>query len=101
MIRILLVETGEEGARAYVDRLSTVLMASPDIGDRNIVTAWASVHATRDLATADRLAVARLRGASGGWLRSLAVRRGRDGAAGRPVLSAERAPSEPRDDSLN
>jgi hypothetical protein len=101
MIRILLVETGEEGTRSYVDRMSTVFAASPAIGDQNVVSAWASVHATRDLATADRLAVARLRGASGGWLRSLAVRRGSDGADGGSTFSPGRGASEPRDDPLN
>jgi hypothetical protein len=62
-IRILLVETTEDGARAYVDRLSSGVPAEHETGSRAIVAAWASMVPSRDLPAADRLAAARLRGA--------------------------------------
>jgi len=73
-IRILLIETTEAGARRFVDRITPELAAEPDAGG-DIVAAWAAIAPGRDLRAADRLADARLRGATSGWLRSLAVRR--------------------------
>jgi hypothetical protein len=75
IIRILLVETPENGAHVFVDRISEALAAEPSADGQDVVAAWASIAPSRDLAAADRLAVARLRGATSGWLRSLAVRR--------------------------
>lgn len=75
IIRILLVETPEDGAQSFVDRISPGLAGEPGAGGREVVAAWASIAASRHLPAADRLAIARLRGATGGWLRSLAVRR--------------------------
>jgi hypothetical protein len=74
IIRILLVETNEAGAQVFVDRISARLAADADTS-QDLVTAWASVPSGRDLSAADRLAVARLRGATSGWLRSRSVRR--------------------------
>lgn len=74
-IRTLLVETTDAGARRFVDRISGDLATAPDMGGIDIVCAWAATAPDRDLRAADRLAAARLRGATSGWLRSLAVRR--------------------------
>jgi hypothetical protein len=101
IIRILLIETPEDGARSYVDRISSALAANGDVAGKDVVAAWASIRPTRDLQTADRLAVARLRGASGGWLRSLAVRHGTDGEGeGSHLISADR-PAESSGGGLN
>ena len=95
VIRVLLVDATDEGAQRFVDRVSVLLRADPSCGGRGVVATWASIAPTRDLFAADRLAVARLRGAAGGWLRSLAVHRAGDDAivptgpagddAGRPL----------------
>jgi hypothetical protein len=85
LIRILLVETTEDGARAYIDRLSGGLATDRDTDGPEIVAAWASMAPSRDLSAANRLAVARLRGATSGWLRSLAVHRTDPGAEAPPV----------------
>jgi hypothetical protein len=73
-IRVLLVETTEIGARRFVDRISAELSTESQVSG-NIVAAWAAVAPGRNLRAAERLAVARLRGAASGWLRSLAVHR--------------------------
>ena len=101
IIRILLVETSEDGARAYVDRISSTLAANVDVGGQDVVAAWASIRPTRDLQTADRLAVARLRGASGGWLRSLAVRHAAEAEREGVDLHGSEKPREPRGGALN
>ncbi len=73
-IRVLLVETSEVDARRFVDRISAELSIEPNARG-NIVAAWAAIAPGRNLRAAERLAVARLRGAASGWLRSLAVHR--------------------------
>ena len=101
IIRILLVETSEDGARAYVDRISTTLATNGDVRGQDVVAAWASIRPTRDLQTADRLAVARLRGASGGWLRSLAVRHAPEAESEDVDLIGSEPSLEPRKGGLN
>jgi hypothetical protein len=101
MIRVLLTATTEDGAHSYADRISKALPSGHPIGEGSVVAAWASVRPTRDLPTADRLAVARLRGASGGWLRSLAVRRGNDTATARPPSPASAGSGGPGERPLD
>ncbi len=80
IIRILLVETTEQAAYAYMDRISEALRTEGWTERGDVIAAWASMAPSRDLAAADRLALARLRGATSGWLRSLAVHRTDSGA---------------------
>ena len=80
VIRVLLVDATDDGAHRFVDRVSDLLRADPSSGGREVVATWASIAPSRDLFAADRLAAARLRGAAGGWLRSLAVHRAGDDA---------------------
>ena len=74
-VRILLTETDEEGGRACAGRLAQIPPAwGVDVGGApRLTAAWAETRSGRDLWAANRLAVARLRGASAGWLRSGAV----------------------------
>ena len=74
----MLIELTESGASRFVDRISAELADAPGVDGKDIVAAWAAMAPGRDLRAADRLAVARLRGATSGWLRSLAVHRTAD-----------------------
>ena len=74
-IRALLVETDAAGASRFVERVSQLLVPEldrPQTGIR-LVAGWASTTGQTDLLAADRLAQARLEGASAGWIRSAAV----------------------------
>jgi hypothetical protein len=76
IIQVLLAETDEDGARAFARRVADLL---PTWGaelqaETSLTAAWADARVGRDLRSAHRLALARLRGASAGWLRSSAAR---------------------------
>jgi len=73
--RALLVETDETGARTYVERSSRLLVPWPDDPRAavRLIAGWAGTCGQPDLGAADRLAQARLEGASGGWIQSVAV----------------------------
>lgn len=75
VFHVLLLEAEETGARAYVDRLTQVLRPWIEIVDTEVrlTAAWAGTSELADLATAHRLAEARLVGAEEGWLRSAFV----------------------------
>lgn len=95
-IRILLVDTIEDGARPYVDRMSRNLRDERDDQSSSVLAGWASIASSRDLAAADRLAVARLRGAAAGRLRSLAIHRTTDSGDAALVIDDEQpAPATP------
>ena len=74
-IRVLLVETDEEGARVYVDRVSRPLMFAlkDPRAEIRLSAGWAGTSSDADLEEADRLARARLAGISAGWIRSVAT----------------------------
>jgi hypothetical protein len=86
IIRVLLSETDEAGARAYAQRLAQSLPAWGDeVGaDASLTAAWAATAAGRDLRSAHRLAHARLRGAADGWLRSASAQTAPDRARAEP-----------------
>lgn len=73
--RVLLVDTNEEGARAYVESVSRLL--TPRLEDPRaeirLIAGWAGSGAEADLEATQRLAQARLAGASEGWIRSAAA----------------------------
>lgn len=73
--RVLLVDTNEEGARAYVESVSKLL--TPRLDDPRaeirLIAGWAGSGAEADLEATQRLAQARLSGASEGWIRSTAA----------------------------
>jgi hypothetical protein len=73
--RVLLVETDEDRARWYVDRVSRPLL--PSLADPHaevrLTVGWAGTSSEPDLQATDRLAQARLDGASAGWIRSSAA----------------------------
>jgi hypothetical protein len=73
--RVLLLETDERGARAYVDEVTRPLGRWLDDPGRpvRLTAAWAATSAERDLLATERLAEARLVGASAGWIRSAAT----------------------------
>jgi GGDEF domain-containing protein len=75
--RVLLVETDEFGARAYVDRVAVVLKPWIETVDSEVglTAVWAGTSELTDLPAADRLADARLIGARDGWIRSAFVQR--------------------------
>lgn len=75
--RILLYESDESVAQAYVDRVSAALRPWVETAraEPRLTVAWASTSELTDLAAADRLADARLAGAQDGWIRSAFVRR--------------------------
>jgi hypothetical protein len=93
-VRILLVEATEVDARRFVARISSELGAA-DAGTPGMVAAWAAIAPGRDLRAAERLAVARLRGATSGWLRSLAVHRTTGGPVEPVDLDADASETGP------
>ncbi len=76
IVQVLLAETDEVGARAFARRVADLLPTwGSELGaETSLTAAWADARDGRDLRSAHRLALARLRGASAGWLRSSAVR---------------------------
>ena len=74
-IRVLLVETDEEGARIYVERVSRPLMYAlkDPRAEIRLSAGWAGTSSESDLDASDRLAHARLDGTSAGWIRSVAT----------------------------
>jgi hypothetical protein len=78
IVRILLAETDEAGGDACVHRLAERLPGwGAEVGaTTGLTAAWAATRIGRDLCAANRLAIARLRGAQAGWLRSGAVHLG-------------------------
>ena len=76
IIQVLLAETDEDGARAFARRVADHLpIWGAELGaETSLTAAWADTRVGRDLRSAHRLALARLRGASAGWLRSSAAR---------------------------
>ncbi len=99
-VRILLVETTEEAAHVYVDRVSEAIRTEGWVERGDLVAAWAAIAPGRDLAAADRLAVARLRGATNGWLRSLAVHRTEIGST-LPLIELPAEGDEPRPEGVS
>lgn len=75
--RVLLAETDDAGADAYVQRASRLLVPWFDHGPTEvcIIAGWAGTSSVPDLQAAYRLAQARLTGASEGWIRSASARR--------------------------
>ena len=70
--RVLLADADEDSARAYVDLVSRPLarwLEDPRSSVR-LTAGWAATSGHRDLEATDRLAEARLVGASAGWIRS-------------------------------
>ena len=90
IVRILLTETDESGGDACVHRLAKHLPSwGAEVGATTSITAaWAATRTGRDLCAANRLAIARLRGAQAGWLRSGAVHLDGDGPFSRLTAAA-------------
>jgi hypothetical protein len=80
--RVLLAETNDAGADAYVQRASRLMVPWLDGGptEVHIIAGWAGTSSLPDLEAAYRLAQARLTGVSEGWIRSASARRWPDDA---------------------